>query len=70
MVHAGRDTAFFNNMRYLMGALRLASTNIKCVAVDMSRIDRDCCGAQCNDVEHSGLNLPQPPVQQPIKESK
>jgi hypothetical protein len=64
MVHAGRDaTAFFNNMRHSMGALRLART--MCVAVDMSRIDRDCCGVRPTSNTDGTGTLP-PPVQQPI----
>jgi hypothetical protein len=64
MVHAGRDaTAFFNNMRHSMGALRLART--MCVAVDMSRIDRDCCGVRPTSNTNGTSSLPQP-VQQPI----
>lgn len=64
MVHAGRDaTIFFNNMRHSMGALRLART--MCVAVDMSRIDRDCCGVRPTSNTDGTCTLPQP-VQQPI----
>jgi hypothetical protein len=67
MVHAGRDaTAFFNNMRHSMGALRLART--MCVAVDMSRIDRDCCGVRPTSNTDGTGTLPQP-VQQPITKS-
>jgi hypothetical protein len=64
MVHAGRDaTAFFNNMRHSMVALRLART--MCVAVDMSRIDRDCCGVRPTSNTDGTGTLP-PLVQQPI----
>jgi hypothetical protein len=67
MVHAGRDaTAFFNNMRHSMGALRLART--MCVAVDMSLIDRDCCGVRPTSNTDGTGTLPQP-VQQPITKS-
>jgi hypothetical protein len=67
MVHAGRDaTAFFNSMRHSMGALRLART--MCVAVDMSRIDRDCCGVRPTSNTDGTGTLPQP-VQQPITKS-
>jgi hypothetical protein len=67
MVNAGRDaTALFNNMRHSMGALRLART--MCVAVDMSRIDRDCFGVRPTSNTDGTGTLPQP-VQQPITKS-
>jgi hypothetical protein len=73
MVHAGRDTtAFFNNMRHSMSATRLARS--MCVAVDMSLVDRDCCGVRpTSNTNTDGIGpRPQPsqrPTQRPIAKS-